>query len=409
MRPHKINSIVFVQAASLVVFMLCLILPGVQLKFGIVEEERLHGVEASTPTLMPSFSMQGFADESFQRHFDRWFQDHIGFRGHFIRTDNQLNLSLFSEMSSNYGSPLVLGSQNTLFEKLYQDDFNQENRISGAKVDALAEKIARAAKLLNARGVPLLIMLSPSKTTVYREDIPRRYIDERVDRSNSNYDLLGSALRKHGVPFFDGVAFTLQLKATSPYRVFPKSGTHWSQHTSCLVVEQLTARLATLLQKQLHSPRCNPPELRQIPEPFDRDLADLSNIWNVSRFFTELPYPPPQQPASEHPELYQPRLIFIGGSFLWTIFRSFEQSEIYSERTLLYYFKRAFHFPSGSSNPISAKQYNWQQQLPGIDAVVLEINEANIHQAGGGSIGDIIRDLSPPRRRTRPMKKPPRS
>ena len=191
------------------------------------------------------------------------------------------------------------------------------------------------------------------------------------------------------------------LKASSPYRIFPKSGTHWSQHTSCLVVGELSATLSSLLHRRLPIAHCNPPQIKEVPEPFDRDLADLSNIWNISRFYSALPYPP-ERPRSEEPTtLKLPNVVFVGGSFLWTILESFERNEIYRERTMLYYFRRAFHYPSGRVSPVWAKQFDWKRQLEGVDAVVIEINEANIHQAGGGSIGDLIHDLSPKRQRKR--------
>lgn len=390
----------FVQATALGAFLVSLLLPAAQMRYGLIEEERLHGVEASVPTVQPSFSWRDFKTEQFQRQFDSWFQEHLGFRGYLIRTDNQLNLSLFSEMSSTYGSPLVLGRESNLFERIYIDDFNQAYRIGEAKVRFLARRIAQARKLLSERGIPLLILLSPSKATVYQEDIPPRYIATDVDRSTRNYHQLVDELTRAEVPFFDGLAFVLDLKGKSTHRIFPKSGTHWSQHTSCLVVAILAERLSSLIGRQLPQAVCNPPEFRSIPDPFDRDLADLSNIWNVSRFYTPLPYPPARSSGTES-TLHRPNLIFIGGSFLWTIFESFEKNEIYRERTMLYYFKRAFHYPSGRSEPISAKRFDWKERLRGVDAVVLEINEANIHQAGGGSVGDIIRDLAPKRRRRR--------
>lgn len=393
----KTKHLSCVQAAFLGVFFLALLLPSLQMRAGLVEEERLHGVEATTPAPQPAFFWADFTAEKFQHRFNSWFQEHLGFRGHLIRTDNQLNLTLFSEMSSTYGSPLVLGKESNLFERLYIDDFNQTNRIAETKIKFLAGRIAVARKRLGERGIPLFVLLSASKATVYQEEIPERYIDREVDRSTRNYDQLVAELRAAEVPFFDGLAFVRSLKASSPYRIFPKGGTHWSQHTSCLVVAQIAEQLSHLLGRPIPSAVCEPPQFKPIPEPFDRDLADLSNIWNVSRFSSPLPYPPDRGDVAAQ-QLYQPKLVFIGGSFLWTIFESFERNEIYRERLMLYYFKRLFHFPSGKSEPISAKRFDWEKKLDGVDAVVLEINEANIHQAGSGSIGDIIRDLSPRRR-----------
>ncbi|HRB13545.1 MAG TPA: hypothetical protein PKU70_11075, partial [Vicinamibacteria bacterium] len=79
-------------------FLLLLALPGLQMRFRFVPEVALNGVrvEPGKPPLTPAGWWRG----EFQSQAEAWFDDHIGFRGHAVRTDNQIGLSLFRESPS---------------------------------------------------------------------------------------------------------------------------------------------------------------------------------------------------------------------------------------------------------------------------------------------------------------------
>ncbi len=364
----------------------------------IFNETKLHGIEKKLPEVKFPPSVKTLLNESFQKSLTRWIEGSIGFRGAMIRTDNQLNLAIFNEISSTYGSPLIVGSgvggsQASLFEKLYVDEINNRHQLSSKQISVLVKKIAKLRQEFLKRGVPLFLLLSPSKAIHYEELIPPKFIDSTKTVSTNNYTELVAELKKASIPYFDGSEFITKLRSNSPYPVFPPGGTHWSEYASCLVVGELSKIFTPLINKgTLPEAPCSPYVEKPIPSPFDRDLSDLINVWNHSRFFAPLLYPtlPSAPMASEH---FRPRAAFIGGSFLWTIFMYFEGYNIYQSRDMFYYYSTLFHFPGNTSNKISAKDFDWAKSLTSYDIVVLEINEANIHRAGAGFIGDALRDL----------------
>ncbi len=78
-----------------------------QFEFHFYEEEPLNGV-FSTSSFLP-ISKQSYLDESFQKNYDKYFNDSLGFKGFFVRLKNQLDFSLYSK-SNAYG--LIQGKNN---------------------------------------------------------------------------------------------------------------------------------------------------------------------------------------------------------------------------------------------------------------------------------------------------------
>ena len=86
------------EAALISVFVLLLLLPTAQMTFKPFRLVPLNGAEIRPER--PAFSWHSFISGEFQKQFDDWFSTVLGFRGHLVRSDNQLNFSLFRELSS---------------------------------------------------------------------------------------------------------------------------------------------------------------------------------------------------------------------------------------------------------------------------------------------------------------------
>lgn len=366
-----------------------LALPAFQTITRFRPELPLHGVEHASPQRLPALSFRGFTSERFQKELERWMDAHIGFRSKMVRTDNQLNYAVFGEISSSYGSKLVLGTDGSLIEKLYIDLANGRMRADASRVRKLAKRISHLSKHLRRWQIPLIVLLTPSKVSVSPEIVPQHFRGPDFSPGGEVYDQLKRLLTERHVHVVDGREVALRLKREGKHPVFPKSGTHWSIYTACFIVADLVDTLSRAAHRSYRLPACEPPVYADQPLPFDRDLADLANVRETSAFFEKLPYPPPVQA-----ERQQLKLLFVGGSFLWSVFHIFETQSLYSERTMLYYFKRRFDFPSGNEAPVRRKATDWKSEIRRYDAVVIEINEANIRDAGGGFIGEAFQHVS---------------
>jgi hypothetical protein len=183
-----------------------------------------------SPLFFPVFTLARLLDNSFQQEVEAWIDSSIGFRGHMVRSDNQINLSLFGEISSDYSSPLVLGHQNTLFEKLYVDWMNEPCAVSDEKISRQASDLETLQSLLKTKGIALLVLLSPSKTTFYGKQIPERYLHKSEQQGcQTDSDRLLAALRSRAVSYIDGRTITERVMRTTGSPGFAKGGTHWTQ------------------------------------------------------------------------------------------------------------------------------------------------------------------------------------
>lgn len=391
------------QQLTIALFFALLTLPGVQTGFRLWDEVKLHGVEAPQESEFPHFTVDGFLSGSFQQAVQEWLDRSVGFRAALIRSDNQLNLSIFREISSDYSSPLVLGSEDTLFERLYIDNLNNQWSLPSAQIDGLIRVLTRLNALLRERHIGFLVLLSPSKTSFYRDRVPPQYILPSADDPlRNNTDRFVARIAQTSIPFLDGRALARTIADQTHTPAFPRGGTHWTEFVACHVSQELMRRAAEMLEKPIPPVRCDPSVEHDLPRPLDRDLADLANVWNPEPFYERLRYPelPDQIPAAAPDDgAYRPHVLFVGGSFLWSIFVSLDFERVYATRDMLYYFQRLFRFPEGTETPIQHSSFDWDRYVFHQDLIVVELNEAAIHQLGSGFIYGAVEALEADRRR----------
>ena len=374
------------------VFFILTALPGAQYLFRFAKEEKLHGVEEETVEAPPSPTKASFLSEEYQRTYESWLSRNIGFRGYFVRTDNEINFRLFHEISSNYASPLVLGKNNTLYEKLYIDALNGAGVTSDKNLRRIVRRVRRLQGLLEKRGITLLVFLTPSKAGIYPENIPERYLlADRPTDEESNYTRLASMLRSAGVRTLDSRKLLRTWKKDAAQPLFARGGTHWTQLTACRVTEALMNDFRPIAPA-IPPIRCEPLESRALPDPFDRDLADLCNLRDSAPLYETLLYPA-VEPNLSAPPADRPKMLFVGGSFLWSVFFYLDAFQAYSERDMFYYYSRRFHYPENIVTPIDRKKLDWEHDVLQNQFIVIEVNEANVQSLGSGFVEDALNTL----------------
>lgn len=376
----------------ILLFVVCLFLPGLQMVLKFIPEEKLYGSEVGSELALPNLTLRNFLTEKFQTTFVQWLDQRIGFRGHLIRTDNQLNYSVFREMAANFGSKVIVGKEHFLFEKLYIDSANGVYEIPKKQLEFSARQMLRLQRLLKDMGKPFLLLITPSKATVYPEMIPSRFL-KHPGRSSSeeNMNVYVSLLKEYGVQVFDSRPLVQSWKAESQYPLFPKGGTHWSEFVACKVGQEFIRELIRVSGREFRIPHCEPIYVENEPGIFDKDLADLSNLWNPKPFTSPLPYVDltsyPPQPFGEA------RMLFVGGSFLWTILAHCERQHLYATRDFYYYYERHFRWPELTETKVVKKDIDWKRDIADRDVFVMEINEAYLHHGGMGFLRDALLKL----------------
>jgi hypothetical protein len=349
----------------------------------------LSGVEKPLGLPAPSFS--GILGGKFQEAVETRLRHTLGFRGFLVKSDNQIKYSFFSEFSQNHPRMIILGKEKYLYQENY---LNMYNRISVVRGDEMEKKAAALKKLqdeLKRRNVGFLLVISPSKTTIYPEYIPERFILRGNLSRPDNYRVLSPLLERHGVNVLDGRKIFLDLKRRSTPNLFPTSGIHWSLYACCLFTDRLIRRMEDLTGKRLVRFAWGEPLKSREPIELDKDLARLVNILFTRSLFTGYLYVKTVRDAP--PGARRPNILMVGSSFCWNIIEYLDRNSTCSAIDFFYYYNTRYVYPGKSRQAIDRPGIDWEREIRSRDMVVIEVNEAAMGETGFGFVEDCTAAL----------------
>ena len=378
MLKHFIITLIFIGGSGI----LCL-----QTLRPIFPEPRpLYGVTSEVVT--PAFSWNKFLQGNYQQAVERWFSQKIGFRPFWVRTYNQINMSVFRQVAKAKGTKIVLGKRNWLYEQDYLDAYAFPAILPTNAVAKSAERLLKLQRELAAHGILLLVLISPSKAAVYPEYLPEKY---RQASSETTYSKVLASLQQAGIHTLDAYCLFMDAKTNSPYPLFPKSGVHWNDYGALLTIQELIKIINKETGRQLPIPSAENVEMAAPREP-ENDLSQLLNIWTPGAF--EEPCPYPQIIPQPMPTEQQPRILLVGDSFAWKIADFLSTQQLCANIEFLYYAKRHIAYPAKTQREFVAEKADWQSILLEKDVIILELNQAYLHnQIGFGFVNSALHHL----------------
>ena len=304
-----------------------LFLPELQNLYPVYSFKPLTG--EFIPAEKQKFTVSGWFEGDFQKAYDKYFEEQIGFRIPLIRLYNQVDFSLFRVA---HGGDIVVGKDGYLFQTQYLTAHAGKDFIGEKEIDARLERIKYVIKALREKGIYVVIAFAPTKADFFAEYVPRYY--SRSDTTPTNYDIYRKKLIDDELPFIDFNAYFLKLKNTSPYPLFPKQGIHWSQYGMYLSVDSLLAYFREKINLDLNNLYCDNISLSYELKSTDYDLGDLCNvIFDMPHY--EMPYPSLR--FEKNPAKRRPNLLTIGDSFYWNIYNSEVPKYIFNGANFWYY------------------------------------------------------------------------
>ncbi|SLM49147.1 protein of unknown function [Nitrospira japonica] len=333
----------------------------------------LSGVVKARPE--PAVSFSNWLDHTLQGHFDDQFSKVYGGRALFVRLGNQIYYSLFDK-SYMQDQSIIVGKHHQLYERWYIEDYCKIRRpMRRETVAARARQIRELQSELQNRGIPLIVLITPNKASIYPEDIPEGFCGF-PKFSFRDYDSFMSEFAAQHIQYVDGRAVTLAARAAAAVPLFCQGGTHWNGLGAYYTARQLTERIGKLTQTSVGPLFLQRLTVDHSPREIDRDLAALLNL-----AVPPYDYPAPHVMVEQRPAAGQlGKAVFVGGSFNWTLLDLLNKAKVFREIDFYYYYKLALEtFPVRTSKPVDRATIDWQKDVLNARVLILEINESNFH------------------------------
>jgi hypothetical protein len=355
-------------------FFLLLSLPVSQMYFSVVPERAVGGDEIERK--LEKISFDSFLTSRFQKSFDDWLSQKIGFRGYMVRMDNQINYLAFGELDGGVKTDVVLGSKKMLYQRDYIKSVDGFDLVSLDVLERRVLLLKRLQGFLKSRGKSLVLLISPTKASIYPEYIPAEYRSDLYKGRPTNYQNILPLLKKHKINVLDGQAKFKKQSTEVDYLYFAPSGAHWNDVASCEIASSLLESAATGLGKTLMYFSCSPVKIKKT-RTSDLDLLRLCNLLISDSF--QIPAAYPVTKAKKPVGAFKPRIMFLGDSFMWPIIRFIEWHKVYKSIDMLYYYNTVHHFPGGSKFSVQRDKDAWMEMLLKQDLVVIQASVARLN------------------------------
>lgn len=333
----------------------------------------LSGVVQDRPETSISFG--NWLNHTLQRQFDEQFSEVYGGRALFVRFGNQIYYSFFSK-SYMQDQSIIIGKRNQLYEVGYIEDYCKLRRPMSATLVAARTRQIRDLQIeLQNRGVPLLVLITPSKASIYPEDIPEGFCRTPKFMARDYENFMSEFAAQH-VRYVDGHAITLAAKTASAVPLFCQGGIHWNGLGAYYTAKQLTEQIGKWTGSSIGTLSLQQLMVDHNPREVDRDLAALLNL-----AVPPYDYPAPHVVVEKRSGSDQlGKAVVVGGSFNWTLLELLNKANLFRQVDFYYYYKLALEtFPVRTTKLVDRSAIDWQKDVLGAQVLILEINEGNFH------------------------------
>jgi hypothetical protein len=303
--------------------------------------------------------------------------ENFGGRELLIRIYNEVLYRAFGK-SYMISEAIIPGKNGNLFTRDYLADYGGYFQPAPTEeTEALVILMKYISERLKELGSCFVVVITPSKATVYPEDIPARYRAniKNEERSPTNYETLVRLLKEYRVPYVDGRQITLEHKDILPVRAFPKTGIHWSRAVAFFTAAELLRTIERASGRQMPHLSESVERIDQVPDYADADLFRLMNL-------IQKPHQRYLHPKIQTLDGWQPRngiLTSVGASFMEEILEDLTSAQVFERMNQYNYFKVSrCRYPDRLVSSVDESSIPWDEDFWNTRAVVLEANEEAI-------------------------------
>lgn len=340
-------------------------------------------------------SLHSVLDGSFQRSFENRFSRRLSLFGTFVKTDNQLSLWIFGQVSSNPKSKVVMGNEGHLIERAYLPAFNRQGIPKRSKLASVANQLVALERNLAKRKKGFLLLISTNKPSFYPHLVPSWFRVKGAQDNPSAHQIFLEILQKKGFEPLDSPGVLRRVANDDATPLFSPTGTHWNEFGACKVASELGRRVQLQLEKPMPRLVCSAQGERARPTNQDLDLLQVTNLLYPNSLIRPVPRVVSRLEGLG-PDVFKPKLLLVGTSFCWELLQVLKRNPVFSQSEFLYYFQRQI-LSNGKQRSINKDRFDILAAIERSDVVVLEVNEAFVHRAGYGFIERALKALREPR------------
>ncbi len=342
-----------------------LLVPMLQSKFTLFEEEKLVGV--ATVTEKPQFKKEDYWNLTWQENYNAYLNDNFGFRTQFIKGYNEVLYSLFNTTKA---PGVVIGKEGELFIESYIDEYIGRNFIGNSKIKENVSKIKQLQDSLKARGKDLIVVFAPGKASYYPELIPNNYLSKKKD--STNYKSYASEFAQKQVNFLDLNKWFYQNKPNFKHKVYPKYGTHWNHYGMAVGLDTIVK----YIEKKRNIPMAdwdfNVVSYNTNLKGNDFDVGILMNLT------TPIEPDPNPYPVYKYKDedAYKPNVLVVGDSYWWCLVGKDMPKHFFTEDEYWFYNKTQL---IKNEKRAEVKSLNLSASLAQRDVILLIATEATFY------------------------------
>lgn len=353
-------------------------LPLIQRLFPLIHIKELNGKYEMG--LKPNLNKDSWFSGDFQKQYDKYTNDKIGFRPVFIRIHNQIYYSIFSTSAAE---SITLGKDGYIYEANYINAYIGLDYIGDKEIKLKLEKLKKIQDTLRSLDKEIIIILAPSKASFYPEYIPDKFLIKQ--RKKTNYQEITNQLSKTYIPYIDFSKWFRKKKTTSLYPLMNKNGIHWTRYGEVLAMDSLIRYVSK--QKHINLPNIKYKSLIQSEAMFtDNDISQTMNLIYVKKDLN-LVYPEVYIDSSNS-DKKKLRSLVIGDSFYWGMYYLGLSDKVFNKGEFWYYFNNIY--PEESKNGKNIPKYvsllDLKTEVNKFDIIFLFQTEPNLNNLGFGFI-----------------------
>lgn len=325
------------------------------------------------------FSMRGWFEGYYQEGYEKWHSENIGFRPDLVRLHNQVEYSLFGNVSAKQ---VVVGKEGYLYEENYLKAYTGRDYLGRTQINEMVERVKQIQDSLEKKGITLVVCLAAGKASFYPEFIPDSY---GPASDSTNYKVFASVLQQNNVNTIDFNKWFLSMKGKTEFPLYPKTGIHWSRYGSLMVTDSLISYVE-------HKRNVDMPDIiweqtiwsDTLQSP-DNDIGEAMNLmWPVKPFTMGHPIFHFEDTTGKA----KVRMMTIGDSFFWSMFDIGLAPSSFSDINF-YYYNKEVHHTDGRAMTLSNPE-ECLKDAENSDVIVLMATEGTMWGFGWGFIDDAF-------------------